>query len=61
MKNKKNNTLDVYRQIASQTFNVPYEDVTKEQRMEIKRKCWLSMYSNVPLDINLSDLKIQGD
>lgn len=33
-----NNSGDIYKQMASKYFNVPYNKVTPEQRIQMKRK-----------------------
>jgi DNA polymerase I-like protein with 3'-5' exonuclease and polymerase domains len=35
---------DWYKQKASELFNVPYEEVTKDQRKEAKEKLWMFNY-----------------
>ena len=33
-----NNSGDVYKQMASKYFNIPYDKVTSEQRIQMKRQ-----------------------
>jgi hypothetical protein len=44
--NKLNNCGDTYTQIASELFEVPYYEVTKEQRQEVKRYAFAYVYGN---------------
>lgn len=36
---------DKYKQLASKIFNVPYEQVTKEQREKVKQTAYLHIYA----------------
>lgn len=35
---------DIYAKMASKMFNIPYAEVTKKQRAEVKKKFYLSNY-----------------
>lgn len=37
--------IDVYRDLYSKYFHIPYKKVTKEQRLWAKHNLWLVLYS----------------
>ncbi len=41
--------IDLHRQHASELFNVPYEEVTPEQRLFAKQRMYFELYSNNPI------------
>lgn len=53
--------VDIYKQIASEFFKIPYEEVTKEQRNEVKQKFSGVFYvkNTIPksLEENVEDIK----
>lgn len=42
-----NNPGDIYKQMASKYFNVPYDKVTPEQRIQMKRRFSLLLYGGM--------------
>jgi len=41
--------IDLHRQAASELFDVPYEEVTPEQRLFAKKRMYFELYSNNPI------------
>ena len=38
--------IDPYKEMASEIFNVPYDEVTDDQRLEAKRKHYFNRYTS---------------